>query len=76
MDWVAGRDDQTLFTPPEQSRRGGIVSVRPRDPQATSVRLRAAGVIHSLREGAIRLSPHAYNTVSEVDRALEVIADT
>jgi cysteine desulfurase/selenocysteine lyase len=75
VEWVEGRDDQTLFTPADRSRRGGIVSVRPRDPQATSVRLRAAGVMHSLREGAIRLSPHAYNTIDEVDRALEVIAD-
>lgn len=74
VEWVAGRDDQALFTPAERSRRGGIVSVRPRDPQATSVRLRAVGVMHSLREGAIRLSPHAYNTIAEVDRVLEVIA--
>lgn len=75
VEWVAGRDDQRLFTPAERSRRGGIVSIRSRDPQATSVRLRAARVIHSLREGAIRLSPHAYNTIEEVDRALEIIGE-
>ena len=28
----------------------------------------------SLREGAIRLSPHCYNTADEVDRALASLA--
>jgi selenocysteine lyase/cysteine desulfurase len=40
-----------------------------------SARLEAAGVAHSLREGAIRLSPHFYNTEDEVDRALAVLED-
>lgn len=63
-----------LFTPADRSRRGGIVAVRPPDPTATSVRLRAAGVIHTVREGAVRLAPHAYNTAAEIDHALAVIA--
>jgi len=37
-------------------------------------KLREAGVTHSFREGAIRLSPHAYNTSAEIDYALGVIA--
>ena len=46
----------------------------PRDPAAASERLTAAGVIHSLRERAIRLSPHFYNTEEEIDTALALLA--
>ena len=51
----------------------GIVAVAPRDPVAASERLTAAGVTHSLREGAIRLSPHCYNTAEEIEVALEAL---
>src|SRR5678815_213454 len=39
-------------------RRAGIVTLRPTDVRATSERMRDARVIHSVREGTIRLSPH------------------
>jgi cysteine desulfurase / selenocysteine lyase len=64
-----------LVTPPAREHRGGIVAVAPRDPVAASARLTAAGVTHSLRERAIRLSPHFYNTDEEIDRTLELLAD-
>jgi selenocysteine lyase/cysteine desulfurase len=72
--WAAARDDVTLVTPAHPARRAGIVSVAPADPAAASARLTAAGVSHSLREGAIRLSPHCYNTAAEVDTALAALA--
>ncbi len=71
--WAAEQPNVELVTPAEPERRSGIVSVRPKDPAATSARLKAAGVYHSLREGAIRLSPHFYNTVEEVAKALSMI---
>jgi cysteine desulfurase / selenocysteine lyase len=74
VDWVAGRDDVRLVTPADPARRAGIVSLAPRDPAAASARLTQAGVSHSLREGAVRLSPHCYNTAEEVDAALEALA--
>jgi len=61
-------------TPADPARRAGIVSIAPPDPAATSARLTKAKIIHSLREGAIRLSPHCYNTSAEITRALEVLA--
>lgn len=74
VDWARGRDGVRLLTPPD--RRAGIVSLVPaREGSAVSRRLDAAGVAHSLREGAIRLSPHWYNTEREVDRALEVLGE-
>ncbi|HUQ83829.1 MAG TPA: aminotransferase class V-fold PLP-dependent enzyme [Gemmatimonadaceae bacterium] len=64
-----------LVTPPAREHRGGIVAVAPRDPVAASARLTAAGVTHSLREQAIRLSPHFYNTDDEIDRMLALLAN-
>jgi cysteine desulfurase / selenocysteine lyase len=62
-----------LITPRDPSRRAGIVSVRPRDATKASERLTRAGVVHSLREGAIRLSPHVYNTVAEIRKTIELL---
>jgi cysteine desulfurase / selenocysteine lyase len=71
--WALGRPGVRLVTPPERERRAGIVAVAPRDPAGASERLTSAGVIHSLREGAIRLSPHFYNTEEEIDSALRLL---
>lgn len=72
--WAQDRDDLVLVTPPSPPRRAGIVSLVPRDPAAASARLRDAGVIHSLREGAIRLSPHWFTPAAHVERTLEVLS--
>lgn len=63
-----------LVTPVDSGRRGGIVCLRPRDAEAASARLAAAGVAHSYREGSIRLSPHMYNTSAELANALGLIS--
>jgi selenocysteine lyase/cysteine desulfurase len=76
VQWTASRDDVALVTPADPSRRAGVIAVRPRDAVRASERLTNAGVIHSLREGAIRLSPHFYNTADEIDRALALLAGT
>ncbi|RMF38131.1 MAG: aminotransferase class V-fold PLP-dependent enzyme, partial [Chloroflexi bacterium] len=48
-------------------RRSAIVTFAPAgDPKAAWERLRAAGVVLSLREGYLRVSPHGYNTEDEV----------
>lgn len=73
VDWAVARSDVRLITPAEPERRAGIVAVAPRDPPAASERLTRAGVVHSLREGAIRLSPHCFNTADEIDRALAIL---
>jgi selenocysteine lyase/cysteine desulfurase len=73
--WAESRDDVRLVTPADPARRAGIVAVAPHDPAAASARLKAAGVIHSLREGAVRLAPHGYNTDDEIDRALAALAE-
>ena len=75
VQWALGTPGVRLVTPSSQDRRAGIVAVAPRDPVAASERLTSAGVTHSLRENAIRLSPHFYNTEDEIDAALTLLAD-
>jgi selenocysteine lyase/cysteine desulfurase len=71
VDWAQSRSDVQLVTPPD--RRAGIVSIIPRDAAAASARLTKALVTHSVREGAIRLSPHFYQTLDEIDAALRAL---
>ena len=67
----AERGGIAVMTP--VGRRAGIVTVRPRDVRGASERLRAARVIHSVREGTIRLSPHCYTTGEEIHVAVEAL---
>jgi selenocysteine lyase/cysteine desulfurase len=55
--------------------RSGIVMVEHPDPAAAVARLRAAGVIADHRPGAVRLSPHFYNTTEDGEAAVRVLAD-
>lgn len=71
LDGAMARD-VSLVTP--HGWHGGIASLRPRDAAATSARLGAAGVIHSVREGTIRLAPHCYTTDDDVARTLEALS--
>jgi selenocysteine lyase/cysteine desulfurase len=62
-----------LVTPREASRRAGVIAFRTADVAASSARLTAAKVCHSVRTGCIRLAPHFYNTMHEVDTALGLL---
>ena len=73
VDWADSRRDVALVTPRDRERRAGIVAVKPPHAADASARLKAAGVVHSLREGAIRLAPHCFTTEQELRRALEML---
>lgn len=70
----AQEHDVELVTPADGRKRAGSVSIRPRDGARVSERLRGAGVVHSYREGAIRLAPHVYNAPDDVATALALVA--
>ena len=74
VSWAVSQPNVGLVTPSSPKHRAGIVAVRPVDAVAASARLKRANVVHSLREGNIRLAPHCYNTIDEVRAALEIIA--
>jgi selenocysteine lyase/cysteine desulfurase len=58
---------------PDGARGSGILCVAPADVGGSFRRLKAERIVCSMREGAIRLSPHAYNTVEELERVAEVL---
>lgn len=64
----------SLVTPRAAAHRAGVLSFRTADVAAASVRLHAAKVTHTVREGCVRLSPHFYNTAEELDTALALLA--
>ena len=66
LEWAADRG--VRISSPTGSAASGIVCLVPADPAATFAKLTGAGVVASLREGAIRLSPHCYNTIDEMAR--------
>ena len=68
----AGRFDITSPTDPD--RASAIVCVVPRDLTGAFQRLNEANVVCSMREGAIRLSPHCYNTEEEMERVAGILA--
>jgi cysteine desulfurase / selenocysteine lyase len=75
VKWAQENCDKVrLVTPAEPAKRAGVLAIAPQDPVAASKALSEAKIFHSLREGAIRFSPHCFNTSGEMRRALEVLA--
>jgi cysteine desulfurase/selenocysteine lyase len=71
------RDRYVLASPGSAGDRGPYACVAARKPEVTAQlfeRLRAAQVFVSLREGALRISPHLYNSERDIDRLLTVLA--
>ena len=71
------RDRYVLASPASADARGAYACVAARKPEMTAQlfeRLRAAQVFVSLREGALRISPHLYNSERDIDRLLTVLA--
>jgi cysteine desulfurase / selenocysteine lyase len=74
VKWAEANGDKVrLVTPADPAKRAGVLAIAPKDPGAASAALEEAKIFHSLREGAIRLSPHCFNTREEMGRALEVL---
>jgi len=59
-----------LASDPAPERRSGIVALLPPDPEGAARALTRAGIVASVREGALRVSPHFYNTPEEMERLL------
>jgi selenocysteine lyase/cysteine desulfurase len=58
---------------PTDAHRSGIICVAPPGVEAAYRALREARIYCSLREGAIRISPHCYNTVEEIETVATVL---
>jgi len=69
----AQRTGVHVVSPADGPHRSAIVCLALPDLADAHRRLRQAGVICSLREGALRFAPHCYNTVEEIERAIGVM---
>ena len=62
----------TVVTPRQEERRGGVVALRFPGDAEVARRLVARGFICSYR-GALRVAPHFYNTLEEVERFMDAL---
>lgn len=70
---AAARKQGIIVATPQDGRSAGTLALRPADPAALHAKLREAGVHCSVREGVVRLSPHCYNTVGEMERVAALL---
>jgi cysteine desulfurase/selenocysteine lyase len=71
--FAAARKRGVAIASPTDAARPCTLSLRPADPAALYAKLEANGVSCSLREGLVRLSPHCYNTVEEMERVAALL---
>jgi len=71
----AQENDVRIASPLDERHRSAILCVAPPKPAEAYHGMKRAHVVCSLREGAIRLSPHCYNTMEEMEKVIEVLDD-
>jgi len=62
-----------LASPVDPLHESSIVCVRTPQVEESYNALKRAGVVCVMREGSIRLSPHVYNTVEEIERVVDIL---
>lgn len=65
----------TLASPPEVTKKGATTAIRVADSHAMEAYLAKQNIITSARADVIRLAPHFFSEESEIDRALNAIAE-
>ena len=71
LDWAARRG--VRISSSVGAHNSGIVCVAVENPAEAYRAIRAEGVVASVREGAIRLSPHLFSTVDEMERVTRML---
>lgn len=72
LAWAESRGVRVV-SPLDEIHRSAIVCIAPDSAKEAHRHLKAAGVVCAFREGAIRLSPHCYNTIDEMEKVIEVL---
>jgi selenocysteine lyase/cysteine desulfurase len=65
----------TLHGTDDMSNKTSTTAFVVRDAHAVEAAMRARGVLPAARGSVIRLAPHFYNTIEDVDRALDLLAE-
>jgi selenocysteine lyase/cysteine desulfurase len=67
-----------VYSSREEKDKSGIVSLIPSSGEVRGLvrRCREQGIVINQRAGRLRFSPHCYNTIEELERALEVIKNS
>jgi selenocysteine lyase/cysteine desulfurase len=73
VDWVESSGRAEWVSDPSPGRRSGILSFRVSDPLGVDKRLQAARITASVREGAIRVATHAFNTEDEIEKLITAV---
>ncbi|HSU15161.1 aminotransferase class V-fold PLP-dependent enzyme [Longimicrobium sp.] len=71
--WLEAQEDATIVSPMEAARRSGVFCFRLGDTERAYAALHRARAVCSLREGAIRIAPHLYNTAGDIGRVMEIL---
>jgi cysteine desulfurase / selenocysteine lyase len=64
-----------ILSPLERKFRSGIVVFKAKDPERLWKRLLSAKIYVSPRGGGIRISPHFYNSLEEIEQFIKAISD-
>jgi selenocysteine lyase/cysteine desulfurase len=72
---VAGIDELGghVVTPHERDRHGALICVKATDVDELVTALGRWGIVTSERDGNVRISPHAYNSLEDIDLVLEAL---
>jgi selenocysteine lyase/cysteine desulfurase len=73
---VAGVDELggTVVTPTRRDRHGALICIKSTDVDALVAALGRWGIVTSSRDGNVRISAHAYNSLEDIDLVLEALA--
>ena len=72
IKWADARGAR-IVSPRDDRHRSAIVCIAPERAVEAYHAIKRARIVCSLREGAIRLSPHFYNTLEEMEKVLDVL---
>jgi cysteine desulfurase/selenocysteine lyase len=70
-EWARRRGVRTMS--PDGRQGSGMVCLAAADVPRGLAALSEAGVVTGVREGSLRLSPHCYNTVEEMERVAAIL---
>ena len=61
-------------SPKKRKRHGALICVKSTDVDELVAALGRFGIVTSERDGNVRISPHAYNSLEDIDLVLEALA--